>query len=105
MRKINDELIRKIEKAFGFSLRDWQKSYLKDESDFISGGRGNGKTFTVCLKLLLTNEQAIKKSELKRFVDGFKLKRKQAEEFASEILRINKILKENGIETVLEDWE
>lgn len=103
MRKIDDELIRKIEKAFGLSLYDWQKSYLKDESGFISGRRGNGKTFTICLKTLITNERTIKRSELRKFVEGFNLRRKQAEEFVSEILRINKILEENGIETVLED--
>lgn len=103
MKKIDDELIQKIEKAFDFPLHDWQKAYLKDESDFMPGGRGNGKTFTICLKLLLTDEQTIKKSQLRNFADGFKLKRKQAEEFISEILRINEILEENGIETILED--
>lgn len=103
MKKIDDELIQKIEKAFDFPFRDWQKAYLKDESDFMSGGRGTGKTFTICLKLLLTNDRVIKKSELLKFADGFKLKRKQAEEFISEILRINEILEENGIETILED--
>ena len=103
MRKIDDALIQKIEKAFGFSLHDWQKAYMKDESDFILGGCRNEKTFAVCLKLLLTNEQTIKKSEIRKFADGFKLKRKQAKEFVSEILCINKILEENGIETILED--
>lgn len=103
MRKIDDKLIQKIEKAFDFPLYDWQKAYLKDESDFISGGRGDGKTFTICLKLLLTNDRVIKKSELLKFADVFKLKRKQAEEFVSEILRINEILGENGIDTILED--
>lgn len=77
MRNIDDELIQKIEKAFGFSLHDWQKAYIKDESDFISGGRGNGKTFAVCLKLLLTNEQTIKKSELRKFALGIKFRRKK----------------------------
>lgn len=103
MRKIDDKLIQKIEKAFNFPLCDWQKAYLKGESNFISGGRGNEKTFAVCLKLLITNERVIKKSELLKFADGFKLKRKQAEEFVSEILRINKILEANEIKTVLKD--
>lgn len=103
MRKIDDELIQKIEKAFGFSLHDWQKAYLKDESVFISGGRGNGKTFAICLKFLLTNERTMNRSGLRKLVLGSKFRRKEVEKYIYEILRINKILGENGIETILED--
>ena len=103
MRKIDDELIQKIEKAFGFSLYGWQKSYLKDESDFILSERRSGKTFIVCLKILLTNDKKMKKSDLNKFTDGFNIRKRNAEQFCSELVRIDKFLKENGIETILED--
>lgn len=102
MRKIDDELIQKIEKAFGFPLYDWQKTYLKDESYFTSSGR-SGKTFIVCLKILLTNDKKMKKSDLNKFPDGFNIRKRNAEQFCSELVRIDKFLKENGIETILED--
>lgn len=103
MRKIDDELIQKIEKVFGFLLYDWQKAYLKDESGFISIGRRNGKTFIVCLEILLTNDKEMKKSDLNKFPDGFNIRKRNAEQFCSELMRIDKVLKENGIETILED--
>ena len=103
MRKIDDELIQKIEKAFRFSLYDWQKAYLKDESDFISSGRRNGKTFIACLRTLLTGDKKIKKSDLNKFPDGFIIRKRNTEQFCSELVRIDKVLKENGIETILED--
>lgn len=105
MRKIDNELIRKIEKAFGLSLYDWQKSYLKDESDFIPNGRTNGKTFVVCLRTILTGDKKVKKTDLSKFTGGFNIRKRNAEQFCSELMHIDKVLKENGIETILEDWE
>lgn len=66
MKKIDEELIQEIEKVFGFPLYDWQKAFLKDEIDFISNGRKNGKTFIVCLKILLTNDEKMKKVRFKQ---------------------------------------
>lgn len=103
MRKIDDEIIQKIEKAFDFPLCDWQKAYLKDKSDFISNGRRSGKTFISCLKILLTNDKKIKKADLNKFSDGFKIRKRSAEQFCSELIRIDDILKKNEIETILED--
>lgn len=103
MRKIDDELIRKIEKAFGLSLHDWQKSYLKDEIDFIPNGRTNGKIFVVCLRTILTGDKKLKKTELSKFTGVFNIRKRNAEQFCLELMRIDKVLKENGIETILED--
>lgn len=51
---ITDDTIEKLENVYGFSMYDWQKRYLKgDDTAMPSGGRGNGKTFTHCVRLLL----------------------------------------------------
>lgn len=52
---ITDEVIGKLEHTFGFPLYDWQKQYLKGEINTFPGGRGNGKTFVYCIRLLLGN--------------------------------------------------
>ncbi len=55
---INDDVINKLERAFGFPLYDWQKRYLKGEDNAIpNGGRQNGKTFSYCIRLLLENRE------------------------------------------------
>lgn len=51
---ITDNVIKKLEQVFGFTLYAWQKQYLKgDDTAMPCGGRGNGKTFAHCVRLLL----------------------------------------------------
>ena len=47
----------KVEKALGFKLYEWQKSYIRMDIDEIPvGGRGNGKTLAYILRHLLNYE-------------------------------------------------
>lgn len=56
---ITDEVITKLERVFNFSLYEWQKQYLKgDDTAMPTGGRGNGKTFAHCIRLLLEDPWA-----------------------------------------------
>ncbi|GEM_PF-1807441 len=50
---ITDEIIGKLEHVFGFPLHDWQKQYLKGDNIPFPSGRGGGKTFAYCIRLLL----------------------------------------------------
>lgn len=103
-RKIDDELIQRIEMAFGFPMHDWQKAWLKDEGDFIPyGERGNGKTFAYILKLLLSDGKTIKRMELTKHADGIRGGLRYRKWFSLEVMRIDEILKDNGIDTRLED--
>ncbi len=61
--------IRKIEKAFGFPLYDWQKDYLLGKRNARMGGRCNGNTFAYCLKILLSDREPIKKRDLFKYRD------------------------------------
>lgn len=55
MGMVDTNVLEKVETAFGFPMYGWQRKYLLgDNNAFPSGGRGNGKTFAYCLKLLLT---------------------------------------------------
>lgn len=54
-KKITDETIVKLEEVFGFKFHDWQIGYLKGNDDVQTGGRGSGRTFIYCLRLLLSN--------------------------------------------------
>lgn len=66
MKKIDDEMISKIEQVFGFPLNDWQKEFIKSVSSvheesstkppyviFPRGGRTNGRMLALSLGLLL----------------------------------------------------
>lgn len=70
---INDDIINKIERTFGFPLYDWQKRYLKGEDNAIpNGDRRNGKTFAYCIRLLLGNHEPFdlhKPCEVDKLVD------------------------------------
>lgn len=95
--KITDETINKIETIFRFSLYDWQKKYLKGETEFIPNGRRNGKTFAYCLKLLLSDGQKIHKRDVFKCRDWDT--RNNARWFKGFCLEINEKLVDNGFET------
>lgn len=99
------KMIPEIEKAFGFSLYDWQKDYLlSDGLDNIPWeveiGRSNGRTFAYCVKLLLSDGEPInpKLSELERYTDEFHGIYYRLW-FARYLLEINDTLKKAGFET------
>ena len=70
LKKIDLLDIRKIEKAFGFSLYDWQKDYLlENHYKFPYGRRCSGRTFAYCLKLLLSDGEPIKHRDLFKYKD------------------------------------
>lgn len=96
---ITDEVLTRIEQAFSFPLYDWQREYLKgDDSAFPKSGRGNGKTFAHCVRLLLGEREPIDLRnvlEIDNLVDNPGGKRY----FRDYISRINDILVENGFET------
>ncbi|MBQ3228715.1 MAG: hypothetical protein IJB43_09040 [Clostridia bacterium] len=52
-------LIRKLEKALGIRLRDWQIKYIFGECDDMPGGRGCGKTLAHCIHLCLSKGDPI----------------------------------------------
>lgn len=66
--KIEDYELDELEDVFGFKFYNWQREYLKgDISARQIGGRGNGKTFAYCLRLLLFGKDgdAFKISDIK----------------------------------------
>ena len=102
MKAINLLDIRKIEKAFGFTLYDWQKNYLLgNHYKFPICGRSNGRTFAYCLKLLLTDGETIKKRDLFKYRDE-RHGTHYDSWFAGYITDINKTLVAAGFETRVE---
>lgn len=108
--KITDETIKKIESIFGFPLYEWQKEYLKRETEIITYGRCNGKTFAYILRLLLSRKRKIKKEDLEGYADGYFTETRYSEWICSgkykrwfimECLKINQKLVENGFETII----
>lgn len=95
--KITDEVIKKIENIFEFTLYDWQKNYLKKETEFIPSGRGNGKTFAYCIKFLLSDGEKTNKRDVFKYRDG--KSGNYARWFKGFCLEINEKLVENGFET------
>lgn len=67
--KIDYEVIKKIEQAFGFQLYDWQKDYLLGKRTCRIKGRVNGKTFAYCIRLLLSDGNPIKQRDLFKYRD------------------------------------
>lgn len=66
---ITPEIIPRIEAAFGFPLYSWQKDYLLGKMRHRAGGRHNGRTFTYCVKLLLSDGESIGEEDLHRYID------------------------------------
>lgn len=110
---ITQEMIPKIEKAFGFSLYDWQKDYLLEKDSDIPWEqlikRGNGKTFAYCVKLLLSDGEPINKRELFKYIDDcteYLISRIHNSShynwFANYCLDINNILVKAGFKTRIE---
>ena len=95
---ITEEMISKIEQAFGFPLYDWQKDYLLRKRDTRMGGRNNGNTFVYCLKILLSDREPIKKRDLFKYRDENHGTHYDTW-FAGYIWDINKILVAAGFET------
>lgn len=99
---ITPEVIPIIEKAFGFQLYDWQKNYILGRINHRAGGRRNGNTFAYCLRLLLSDEETIKRRELYQYADevyGAPYPRW----FAGYCIEIDKVLKDSGLKTRLID--
>lgn len=82
---IIEEMIPRIEQAFGFPLYDWQKDYLLGKTETVIGGRRNGNTFAYIVKLLLSDGEPIKRMGLFKYRDY--------------ALEINDILMKAGFET------
>lgn len=101
------KMIPEIEKAFGFSLYDWQKDYLLDKNPEIPWGqqirRGNGKTFAYCVKLLLSDGPPIKAELLKygRYADEIYGTYSRLW-FAKYCLEVNDVLIKAGFKTRIE---
>ena len=98
---ITDEMIIKIEQAFGFPLYDWQKDYLLEKRNTRMGGRCNGNTFAYCLKILLSDRAPIKKRDLVKCRDEHHGTHYDSW-FAGYISDINKTLVAAGFETRVE---
>lgn len=96
--KIDDKVIERIEQAFGIQLYNWQKDYLLGKRNMIWSGRRNGKTFSYCIKLLLSDGEPIKRSELHGLADGCHGNR-YPEWFTRYALEINDKLVAAGFET------
>ena len=56
-----NKTFKKIEKALGFKLYDWQKAYISLESDFVPEGRCVGATTAFILRWLLNYGEKIEK--------------------------------------------
>lgn len=100
MKNITNSDIKKIEDIFGIRLYEWQKDYLLDRADCIRTGRGNGKQFAYCIKLLLSDGEKIKKSDLIKYAD--KKPRRYGKWFIGYCLDINEKLVNAGFETRIE---
>lgn len=98
---ITEEMIPRIEKAFGFQLYDWQKDYLLGKRCIIEYGRNNGKTFVYCVEILLSDGEPIKRRDLFKCGDGERGKR-YWRWFAECALEINDKLVAAGFETRVE---
>lgn len=101
---ITEEMIPRIEQAFGFPLYDWQKDYLLGKSCEIPyKQRSFGKTFIHCVRILLSDGKPIprKRLEFAKFADvplGV-LHSKYTMWFADYMYEINGRLVEAGLET------
>ena len=98
---ITQEMIVRIEKVFGFSLRDWQKDYLLGKQLNMQSGIGNGKTFAYVLKLLLSEGKPIKAKKLTKYIDEYPEPRRYSLWFRDYCMDINSALVENGFKTRL----
>lgn len=102
---ITEEMIPRIEQAFGFPLYDWQKDYLLgNPCNFPSEYQRNvGKTFIYCVKILLSDGEPIpyKRLEFAKFADFPKwgLGPRYSLWFADYMKEINDKLVEAGFET------
>lgn len=101
--KITDKTIEILEGIFQLKFYEWQKSYLKDESNFIPLRDRSGKTFVYCIKLLLSDGPSISKQDIIKFVDyGSDNGTKSRIWFKQYCLQINHTLVTNGFQTRIE---
>lgn len=111
---MNRKTLKKVEKALGIRLYDWQKDYIMLESDFVPDGRGNGKTLAFILRILLNFEVKLSQNSLTmREYPGFEYlmfpcdeersKNYQFGWYRQKVLETDALLKSAGIETILEN--
>ena len=111
------QTFRKIEKALGFRLHDWQKDYISMKSDYIPDERGCGATTAFILRHLLNYGEKIgdyshlfpnKRPGMfpeywKRFpCDRTEPRRYLLDTYAYYVVEIDKKLKSIGIDTCFE---
>lgn len=61
-KKINEEILLRIEKVFEIKLYEWQKAYLLDEPillNIITTGRCQGKTFGYIIKTIFESDELL----------------------------------------------
>lgn len=54
-----NRILKKVEKAIGFKLRDWQKKYIIGKSDYMPNGRCNGKTTACIIRMCLSEGEPL----------------------------------------------
>ncbi len=110
---MNRKTLKKVEKALGIKLYDWQRDYIMLDSDFIPDGRRNGKTLAFILRILLNFEVKLPQSSLTmkeypRFeyltfpCDEERSRDYRFRWYRQKVLEIDAMLKSAGIETILE---
>lgn len=105
--KITEETLSRLERVFKIQFYPWQKEYLIDDNwNNRPMGRHNGKTFAYMIKLLLSDGEKIKFSDIKHgkgcYVDGDYGGERYVSWFAGELLHLNDILQNAGFETRLD---
>lgn len=99
--QITESVISRIESAFGFQLYDWQRKYLKGEPyEEPERVRRCGRTFIHIVRLLLSDGESIKWSDVKegRYLDSYHGQR-YVVWFSHELLEINEVLISHGFRT------
>ena len=101
----SEKYFSKINKALGIELRDWQKAYIRGDSDLLLGGRGSGKTLAFVLRQLLNYEVRVPFSEeCSKFYVGFSCDRNEPSNYMHDwyiqfVYNVARRLDDAGIET------
>lgn len=101
--QITEKVLDKIGETFGITLYPWQKDYISGKTEQRAGGRCNGKTFAYCVKLLLSDGEKIRWSDVvsgKHIDEHHEGKYKRW--FADFMREVNEQLVSAGFETRLE---
>jgi hypothetical protein len=100
MHKINEQLVKEIEKVFEFKLKDWQINYLLHDYPYMNLGRQSGKTFIYTVKILFSSGEPLHVYDMERMMeimDGSS--RAYALWFRNNLLCIHHFLTAGGIIT------